>query len=364
MKLFTKVMAAALLSTAISGAVMAATNFADTAVIDNAGKPGKALTAVKAIAKADGITFDITLDAGFVDSLIALDTVRFTNAQTKNLMNGMKGLYTDLTAAAGSDAKLKTKLATPTVAKLVLNLTEPNADYKNVVNTVELKRLADAVVDDPFKITREDVTYQNSAAFTATPTTSVHHKTQASSHDISLTEIAEERMVIRDISVARTNATSFILKINHVPDKEIKAFIEEKSITDITKFKRCLKRLIEGKIVEGVEVSNHIYEQISFFQQKRNPMIERLRQISFLEVEGDSRWFNPFYEEDKHYRPSASSLTHLMQAMIDYYAYLLFAPAKLMVLRAQEKIKAIPLSLKQAYLLYQTEEGLDEDERK
>ena len=148
MKLFTKVMAAALLSTALSTASMAV-DFTD---LVDAAKPADTKVKLKMAANAGNpLASDVTFEAGFVDAIAALDTSRFTNKQSKRLVDALKGIYADLTAVAGDSGKLKAKLATPVLGTLVFDTSKADADYKNPVNAVALKLLADAVIDDPFK---------------------------------------------------------------------------------------------------------------------------------------------------------------------------------------------------------------------
>ena len=149
MKLFTKVMAAALLSTALSTASMAAVDFTDLA---DAAKPADTKLKLKMAANTGNPrASDVTFEAGFVDAIAALDTSRFTNKQSKRLVDALKGIYADLTVVAGDASKLKAKLATPVLGTLVFDTSKADADYKNPVNAVALKLLADAVIDDPFK---------------------------------------------------------------------------------------------------------------------------------------------------------------------------------------------------------------------
>lgn len=155
MKLFTKVMAAALLSTAISGAVMAAAVDlnSDGTVADAASL--KDVRAILGIAKGTGLEHEITFDEKFVAAFKAMpaDPARFTDngGQVKNLMIGMKALYADLEAAAGDDTKLKAKLGAGLLKqKFNLDTSVAGAKWDDPSNEAALKALRDAVADNPF----------------------------------------------------------------------------------------------------------------------------------------------------------------------------------------------------------------------
>ncbi|MBY0280806.1 MAG: hypothetical protein K2W94_01460 [Alphaproteobacteria bacterium] len=158
MKLFTKVTAAALLSTAISAASMAAPiDVNDAATIADKAKIGTALAAVK-VATTDDINYNVTIHPDLVDSLEAMPNgKRFTGSggQVEHLMDALKAIYADLYASAGGGAaELKTqlgKLTSPLTATFNLDLTEVAGKWDQAVNTKARATLKAAVVDDPFK---------------------------------------------------------------------------------------------------------------------------------------------------------------------------------------------------------------------
>jgi len=152
MKLFTKVMAAALLSTALSTASMAAVDLSREDVLANDAKPEVTRGVLKIVKAPTGLVCEVTFDANLVDSFATLDTARFSKVQSKNLLDGMKSLYAELATAASDKEKLKAKLgASPVKATLTLDPSKAAADYKNEVNHLALAALMEAVVDDPFK---------------------------------------------------------------------------------------------------------------------------------------------------------------------------------------------------------------------
>ncbi|MBY0463037.1 MAG: hypothetical protein K2Q34_07640 [Alphaproteobacteria bacterium] len=153
MRTFTKILVAALLSTTLSGAVIAAVDLNDPTVLADDVKLKNARGIIRAT-QIGGLEYEVTLDANLVDSFMVLDTARFSanGGQVRNLLDGMKALYTDLASAAGDADKLKAKLSgTPLVARLILDTSAPSANYHHAINAFALKALNDAVIDDPFR---------------------------------------------------------------------------------------------------------------------------------------------------------------------------------------------------------------------
>jgi len=160
MKLFTKVMAAALLSTALSTASMAAIDVTDNATIDNDAKLKDVKPKVFVMpGTGGGLEHEITFSEHLVASLKAMvDGSRFTGngGQVRNLMEGLKAIYADLEVAAGDDTKLKAKLkdaadkGAPLKGKFMLVTGDAAAKWNDKANEVVLKTLRAAVVDDPF----------------------------------------------------------------------------------------------------------------------------------------------------------------------------------------------------------------------
>lgn len=78
--------------------------------------------------------------------------------------------------------------------------------------------------------------------------------------------------------------------------------------------------------------------------------------MSLLEPEGDSRWFNPFalthWPQHQQYQ---IPLTSQEQTMIDFCACFMFAPAKLMRVKASQKLSATEEILKTAHQMYQAD---------
>lgn len=148
MKLFTKVMAAALLSTALSGASMAT----DLSTLAADLKIDAARAALKVVKKGEtGLDCDVTIDKDLVRQLSAFDTSKITAKTSKRVFDGIKALYGELSAAAGGDDKLISVLSKGEL-KVVLSLdpSKENADYNKAVNTPVIESLKTAVVDDPF----------------------------------------------------------------------------------------------------------------------------------------------------------------------------------------------------------------------
>ncbi|MBY0461916.1 MAG: hypothetical protein K2Q34_01895 [Alphaproteobacteria bacterium] len=160
MKLFTKVMAAALLSTALSTASMAAVDVNSAGVIGDADKIGVVKGKVGVVQSAGGgLEHEITFSEHLVDSLKAMpDGSRFTGngGQVRNLMEGLKAIYADLELAATDDTKLKAKLkdaadkGAPLKGKFMLVTGDAAAKWNDKANDATLKALRAAVVDDPF----------------------------------------------------------------------------------------------------------------------------------------------------------------------------------------------------------------------
>ncbi|MBY0462097.1 MAG: hypothetical protein K2Q34_02830 [Alphaproteobacteria bacterium] len=145
MKLFVKIIATVFLAVVLSGMGMASMDFNDPNSIADDAKLGVVRPLVKA-APTNYPYYEITLDANLVDAFETLvNGNRFigNGKQVKNLLEGLKALYSELAATVGGSDHLKEELdeqETPLIGVFALDLTLPLADYNNAENRGVIKR--------------------------------------------------------------------------------------------------------------------------------------------------------------------------------------------------------------------------------